>query len=50
MNDKFEAAEVWEQLMRTTDPLTVFMAVPTIYYKLIKYYEDTLIKTKYTPE
>ena len=35
--ERFDAAEVWERL--TTDDLTVFMAVPTIYTKLLSEYD-----------
>lgn len=35
---KFSAARVWEKL--SDGSLTRFMAVPTIYYKLISYWED----------
>lgn len=35
---KFEANSVWEIL--SSERLTLFMAVPTIYYKLISYWED----------
>ena len=35
---KFDAAQVWEQL--ADGELTLFMAVPTIYYKLIAHWEQ----------
>ena len=35
---KFDAKEVWEIIK--SDRLTLFMAVPTIYYKLISYWES----------
>lgn len=35
--------------MRENDEVTVFMAVPTIYFNLIKYYDETLITTSHTP-
>jgi malonyl-CoA/methylmalonyl-CoA synthetase len=36
---KFDPQEVWEHFQN--DTLTLFMAVPTIYFKLIAYYEQT---------
>lgn len=32
---RFDAEAVWEALARETDPLTLFMAVPTIYSRLV---------------
>lgn len=56
MNDHFNAKEVWEQLLRDKDEekITVFMAVPTIYFNLINYYDENLVKSdgtgKYTAD
>jgi acyl-CoA synthetase (AMP-forming)/AMP-acid ligase II len=41
--ETFNAEETWKALLRDSaspDSLTLFMAVPTIYYSLIKYYHD----------
>lgn len=49
MYNKFDTQKVWETLLRDeshSDKLTLFMAVPTVYYNLIKHYEDELVKTK----
>ncbi|CDW89144.1 long-chain fatty acid--ligase [Stylonychia lemnae] len=43
MHDKFDTKAVWSALLRSRDDplsLSLFMAVPTIYYNLIKYYDD----------
>jgi hypothetical protein len=43
MHKKFESSKVWETLLRDEshpDRLTLFMAVPTIYYNLIKHYDE----------
>ena len=34
-DEKFDAQTVWSRLSQTTDPITLFMAVPTIYTKLL---------------
>lgn len=33
--EKFNAAHVWHRMLSQTDPITLFMAVPTIYSKLL---------------
>ena len=40
VSGKFDAGNVWNKLLRESDPVTVFMAVPTIYNNLVKYYDD----------
>lgn len=45
----FSAAEVWSELLSLETPVqsrvNLFMAVPTIYAKLIEEYENKLIKS-----
>ena len=43
MHDKFDSKVVWNALLRSKDDplaLSLFMAVPTIYYNLIKTLDD----------
>jgi malonyl-CoA/methylmalonyl-CoA synthetase len=40
MKEKFSPKEVWKEMINEENSITSFMAVPTIYYSLIKYYED----------
>ncbi|PKK72570.1 acetyl-CoA synthetase-like protein [Rhizophagus irregularis] len=42
MLPKFDAAEVWNRWMSPERNLSLFMAVPTIYSKLIQYYNDNM--------
>lgn len=42
MHPKFDSKTVWDSLLRQENPFSVYMAVPTIYYNLIKYYEEEL--------
>jgi malonyl-CoA/methylmalonyl-CoA synthetase len=37
---KFNASHVWDALLRETDPITVFMAVPTVYNNLVKHFDE----------
>jgi hypothetical protein len=39
-NGKFDSDNVWQRLLREQHPLTVFMAVPTVYNNLGKHLED----------
>lgn len=48
MHESFHPSEVWKTLFRHKENITVFMGVPTIYYNLIKYYHEYLMK-KYSP-
>jgi malonyl-CoA/methylmalonyl-CoA synthetase len=41
---KFDAKEVWERFIRSN--LTLFMAVPTIYNKLISFWEASSVKNR----
>ena len=41
---KFDSKKVWQKL--TTDQLSLFMAVPTIYFKLIDFWESSSEKDK----
>ncbi|CAG8499669.1 7519_t:CDS:10 [Cetraspora pellucida] len=44
MMPKFDAASVWNRWMKPDNDLSLFMAVPTIYSKLIQYYKDNIPK------
>ena len=48
MLPEFSAANVWNELLSLNTPVqsrvNVFMAVPTIYVKLIEEYEEKIIK------
>ncbi|CAG8591582.1 21323_t:CDS:10, partial [Cetraspora pellucida] len=44
MMPKFDAASVWDRWMKPDNDLSLFMAVPTIYSKLIQYYKDNIPK------
>jgi malonyl-CoA/methylmalonyl-CoA synthetase len=44
MHSKFSSKEVWKAFLRDENVLTLFMAVPTIYYNLISYYENDLFE------
>lgn len=47
MHPEFEPHQVWERLLSLKDPrVTVFMAVPTIYSKLIQYYDQHFTKPR----
>lgn len=37
---KFDAEQTWRTLLRPTDPVNVFMAVPTVYSNLAKHLKD----------
>lgn len=41
---------MWNALLRDTHPLTLFMAVPTVYFNLIKYYHEHLIHEHFQKE
>jgi malonyl-CoA/methylmalonyl-CoA synthetase len=40
--EKFENSKVWDRLMSDGEPITVFMAVPTIWVRLIQYFDTQL--------
>ncbi len=43
LRETFHAENTWNALLRERsdpDALSLFMAVPTVYYSLIKYYHD----------
>lgn len=40
--EKFEDSKVWGRLMSNGEPITVFMAVPTIWVRLIQYFDTHL--------
>ena len=40
MRGKFDAQATWGKLLRKEDKFTIFMAVPTVYNNLYKYYTD----------
>lgn len=40
MAGKFQPEETWKALLRDTEPITVYMAVPTIYHNLYKWITD----------
>ncbi|CAG8700110.1 9806_t:CDS:10 [Gigaspora margarita] len=44
MMPKFDAAAVWNRWMKPDNDLSLFMAVPTIYSKLIKHYKENIPK------
>ncbi|RIB07082.1 putative peroxisomal AMP binding enzyme [Gigaspora rosea] len=44
MMPKFDAAAVWNRWMKPDNDLSLFMAVPTIYSKLIQYYKENIPK------
>lgn len=51
MLPKFDAAEVWKHLLhldKSKPPVSIFMAVPTMYVKLIEHYEQHLRGNKET--
>ncbi|CAN7991307.1 unnamed protein product [Ixodes hexagonus] len=51
MLPKFDAAEVWKHLLhldKNKPPVSIFMAVPTMYVKLIEHYEQHLRRNKET--
>ena len=37
---KFDAGKTWRALLRSEDPFTIFMAVPTVYNNLARYFKD----------
>jgi malonyl-CoA/methylmalonyl-CoA synthetase len=39
---RFDAHRVWQKLLREEDPLSVFMAVPTVYNNLVRYFEENV--------
>uniref|UniRef100_A0A131XXY1 Putative acyl-coa synthetase n=1 Tax=Ixodes ricinus TaxID=34613 RepID=A0A131XXY1_IXORI len=51
MLPKFDAAEVWKHLLhldKSKPPVSIFMAVPTMYVKLIEHYEQHMRRNKET--
>jgi len=53
MRDSFHTKETWEALLRPRedpDALSLFMAVPTVYYSLIKYYHEQKLDKKLVKE
>ncbi|CAG8445934.1 5391_t:CDS:10 [Diversispora eburnea] len=46
MMKKFDAELVWNRFMRPERDLTLFMAVPTIYSKLIQHYKNNILPEK----
>ncbi|XP_077983377.1 malonate--CoA ligase ACSF3, mitochondrial-like [Glandiceps talaboti] len=47
MLPSFDAGKVWEKLLSDEEPrINVFMAVPTVYAKLIEYYNNNYTSTK----
>ena len=49
LREHFNPVETWEALLRPRedpDSLSLFMAVPTIYYSLIKYYQEKPLDPK----
>eukprot|EP01133_Synstelium_polycarpum_P010763 gene10763-12535_t len=40
MLDRFDAAAVFDRVLNKEDPLSLFMAVPTIYSKLVSHYDS----------
>lgn len=41
MLDRFDAALIWSRFL-TDDDVNLFMAVPTVYHHLIKYYDEEM--------
>jgi malonyl-CoA/methylmalonyl-CoA synthetase len=53
LREVFKVEETWKALLRDRsdpDALSLFMAVPTIYYNLIKYYHDSKLSPKFVKE
>ena len=45
---KFSAEETWKALLRSEDPFTIFMAVPTVYNNLARYFKDGKLQDEFT--
>ena len=46
----FDAGKTWKALLRSDDPFSVFMAVPTVYNILAKYIKDGKLRDTYSDE
>lgn len=48
LEGKFDARRTWETLLREENPLSVFMAVPTVYANLAKFYSDGHLEDRWS--